>query len=535
MGVIAGKAVNCAAVADVFISYATRDRDRANQFARALLKSKISVWSDPGIPARGAIANRLKADKIKGELSRAKCVLVLWSRHSVRSVSVRDQANAGHERGVLLPVFVERLDHRDVPSGSGAIPKHDLSSWNGDPKAAEFRTLLGDITRLASATSPHEAGRDFDIRGRTTPSREARAKRLSSKLFLCYRREDTQDSAGRLHDRLVDVYGLERVFMDIDSVPLGIDFVEHVTEQIGKCSAVIVMIGKQWHKIKDKKRRRRLDNEDDLVRAEIRAALQQKIPVIPVTVQNAAMPQADDLPDDIRRLARRNGIALRHDQWREGVERLLRELNPVMGRTETQLNPDNGTEARVVLPVSNRKTGDEINRSVSASDTSDTDRVAPRLRFEGSSGTARWDGKHMRSADIIVHNSGEPFTLVALAKLERVAEGFEWLTTDEWRYDPRLVKGGIDSTFFHIVTLEHIQPDGGRAWLAKVRGEHMVIIRKWEGSGELWFDVRWTFRREVRSRLLALAEVVTHVVLSQDKRAFEVTIANPQAADQQLV
>jgi len=111
---------------------------------------------------------------------------------------------------------------------------------------------------------------------------------------LCYRREDTQDAAGRLHDRLVDAFGAERVFMDIDSVPLGIDFVEHVAEQIGRCKAVIVMIGKQWRTIKDKKRRRRLDNDDDLVRAEIRAALQQKIPVIPVTVQNAAMPQAED-------------------------------------------------------------------------------------------------------------------------------------------------------------------------------------------------------------------------------------------------
>ena len=118
--------------------------------------------------------------------------------------------------------------------------------------------------------------------------------------------------------------------MDIDSVPLGIDFVEHVTEQIGKCNAVIVMIGKQWQRIKDKKRRRRLDNEDDLVRAEIRAALQQKIPVIPVTVQNATMPQLDDLPDDIRLLARRNGIDLSATRWTTDVERLIKELDRVM-------------------------------------------------------------------------------------------------------------------------------------------------------------------------------------------------------------
>ena len=118
--------------------------------------------------------------------------------------------------------------------------------------------------------------------------------------------------------------------MDIDGVPLGIDFVDHVTEQIGRCNAVIVMIGQRWRTIKDKKRHRRLDSEDDLVRAEIRAALQQKIPVIPVTVQNAAMPGAEDLPEDIRLLARRNGIELSTTRWRTDVERLIKELDRVM-------------------------------------------------------------------------------------------------------------------------------------------------------------------------------------------------------------
>jgi len=98
------------------------------------------------------------------------------------------------------------------------------------------------------------------------------------------------------------------------------------------------MIGKQWHTIKDKKRRRRLDNEDDLVRAEIRAALQQKIPVIPVTVQNAAMPLAEDLPDDIRRLARRNGIDLSATRWATDVERLIKELDRVMKLVQPALS-----------------------------------------------------------------------------------------------------------------------------------------------------------------------------------------------------
>lgn len=108
------------------------------------------------------------------------------------------------------------------------------------------------------------------------------------------------------------------------------DFVEHVAEQISRCSAVIVMIGRQWLKLKDKRRRRRLDNDDDLVRVEIAAALQQKVPVIPVLVQDVAMPEQDYLPDNIRALARRNGIALSATRWRTDVERLIKELDRVM-------------------------------------------------------------------------------------------------------------------------------------------------------------------------------------------------------------
>jgi hypothetical protein len=183
-----------------------------------------------------------------------------------------------------------------------------------------------DKSRKLIATGPAEGRAPGEVL--TAPTADHRLRRA---IFLCYRREDTQDAAGRLYDRLTAAFGSDRVFMDIDSVPLGIDFVEHVREQISACAAVIVMIGKRWSTVKDRRRRRRLDDEDDLVRAEIRAALQQKIPVIPIVVQNAEMPTAGDLPDDIRPLARRNGIHLRPDQWKEGVERLLKELSKAMG------------------------------------------------------------------------------------------------------------------------------------------------------------------------------------------------------------
>jgi len=228
---------------------------------------------------------------------------------------VLSQARQAMQSHKYLPAFIEAVT---LPDEFARFQALDMSKWRGSDNAPEIRDLSEAVRHVVTSRTKADS---------KLPSR---ATAQGPVLFLCYRREDTQDAAGRLHDRLVDAYGAERVFIDIDSVPLGIDFVEHVAEQIGKCNVVIVMIGKKWHAIKDKKRRRRLDNEDDLVRAEIRAALQQKIPVIPVTVQNATMPHAEDLPDDIRLLARRNGIQLDAARWRTDVERLIKELDRVM-------------------------------------------------------------------------------------------------------------------------------------------------------------------------------------------------------------
>lgn len=215
---------------------------------------------------------------------------------------------------------------RETPSSSTlnaiALIERDIAC------AERLTSVLSDMMTPGSGVMQAGApGSGPSVEAGARPLRNPPDPQHRSTLFLCYRRQDTEDAAGRLYDRLVAAFGADRVFMDIDSVPLGIDFVDHVTEQISRCSAVIVMIGRQWLTVKDKKRRRRLDSEDDLVRAEIRAALQQKIPVIPVVVQSGSMPDPDDLPEDIRPLARRNGIYLRSAQWRDGVDRLLRELD----------------------------------------------------------------------------------------------------------------------------------------------------------------------------------------------------------------
>lgn len=110
----------------------------------------------------------------------------------------------------------------------------------------------------------------------------------TSCIFLCYRREDTQDAADRLHERLVQTYGSDRVFMDVDNVPLGVNFVSYIAKQLQECGAVLVMIGRQWIKIADEEGRRRLDDPADHVRVEIATALRLRVPVRVANMSNGS-------------------------------------------------------------------------------------------------------------------------------------------------------------------------------------------------------------------------------------------------------
>ena len=93
--------------------------------------------------------------------------------------------------------------------------------------------------------------------------------------------------ASRLHDKLVSVYGSEHIFMDIDNVPLGVNFVTHIKEQLQDCGAVLVIVGRSWTTITDTEGSRRLDNPADHVRVEVATALKQGTIVIPILVQGA--------------------------------------------------------------------------------------------------------------------------------------------------------------------------------------------------------------------------------------------------------
>jgi hypothetical protein len=199
--------------------------------------------------------------------------------------------------------------------------------WSSAALSAEIIGLL-QMTALGVAWLITMRRTDRSAERSSAASRDAgqAVPGRSLRIFVCYRREDSADVTGRLYDRLVARFGRERVFKDVDSVPLGVDFRTHLQKMVGACDVVVAVIGERWLSAGGEGVRR-LDNVKDFVRIELETALQRQIPVVPVLVGGARMPAADDLPATLAALAYRQGQAVRSDpDFHRDMDRLIQGL-----------------------------------------------------------------------------------------------------------------------------------------------------------------------------------------------------------------
>jgi hypothetical protein len=146
------------------------------------------------------------------------------------------------------------------------------------------------------------------------------------KVFLSYRRDDTGGRAGRLFDVLVARLGAPNVFQDVNAVAPGLDFTAQVEAAIEASDAVLVVIGPNWLGAAGPVGGRRIDRPEDFVRQEVSKALASRIPVVPVLVEGASLPPADELPDDMASLVLRQAVTLRDVSWHNDVNDLIRRL-----------------------------------------------------------------------------------------------------------------------------------------------------------------------------------------------------------------
>jgi len=146
------------------------------------------------------------------------------------------------------------------------------------------------------------------------------------RVFLNYRREDSEGIAGRIFDRLSVRFGPENVFRDLDTIAPGAAFASVIGEEIAKCDALIAIIGNEWLEGKDVEGKRRLDSPRDFVRTEIAEALSRKKLVIPTLVEGARLPSAKELPAEITLLAERNAIEISPARFEHDLERLIKGI-----------------------------------------------------------------------------------------------------------------------------------------------------------------------------------------------------------------
>jgi hypothetical protein len=150
---------------------------------------------------------------------------------------------------------------------------------------------------------------------------------MSGKIFISYRRDDSRYQARMIYEAFLRGVSRENIFMDVDSIPLGVNFVKVLEGWVEQCEILLVLMGAGWASSTDPKTgKRRLDNQKDFVRVEIRGALTRDIPVVPVLLDGAELPDETELPDDIKALLNRNAEFVEYRTFDADVQRLIKKL-----------------------------------------------------------------------------------------------------------------------------------------------------------------------------------------------------------------
>jgi uracil-DNA glycosylase len=175
---------------------------------------------------------------------------------------------------------------------------------------------------------------------------------MQHRVFINYRRQDSEGYVGRLYDHLTRYFEPDDLFMDIDNIKPGADFVKMLEDAVAACDVLLAVIGPQWTNCVDDTGARRLEQWNDFVRIEIASALRLEKMVIPVLVGKAGMPSPKELPDDLAGLTRRNAIELSHQRFAYDVEKLVNAIKSyIPPNASIKPRADSGTIQRKAAEI----------------------------------------------------------------------------------------------------------------------------------------------------------------------------------------
>jgi hypothetical protein len=252
------------------------------------------------------------------KMTRADAAIVCLSKFALPSPRFRGEITLARSLNKpLIPIALDPCsDLFDRYEETKAFQTAHVIEFFGRQEET-FSELLATLSGTPVSSQPDGA----------TSTNESRRPTI----FVSYRRDDSADVTGRIYDRLVAHFGQDKVLRDVDSIPLGADFREHLENIVHQCAVELVIIGRQWIDVRNDVGKRRLEDPADFVRVEVESALSRNIPVIPVLVQDASVPAVDQLPPSLSKLAYRNGTVVRRDpDFHSDMDRLIKALEKLL-------------------------------------------------------------------------------------------------------------------------------------------------------------------------------------------------------------
>jgi len=148
--------------------------------------------------------------------------------------------------------------------------------------------------------------------------------KVRRKVFINYRRDDSNTSAYLIRSHLRQELDEDDVFLDHESIEVGSRFEDVIISELDKTKVFLCVIGPTWLKIHDEETwQRRLDIEEDFVRREIEVAIRDDIHIIPVCVEGANIPNKSSLPHSINSLSDLNASFISKDNIEQGITKLV--------------------------------------------------------------------------------------------------------------------------------------------------------------------------------------------------------------------
>jgi len=302
----------------IYFSYSVHDTDFAILLARDIDLARGSVWIDK----LSFQAGENWREAMYAGLRTAHRFIICLSPEAIRSEHVMHELLIARIRNLpIYPVMSERIykdqklmkDLRTTLAGSVDLNiLSDLKWYVPDP---DYQSMLTDLKKSVGLVEPEH----FRRQG----------------IFISYRRADSQATAGRIHEKLVERFGAETVFMDVDNIPPGEDFAEYYSNWLkDKAAIVLIIIGNTWATLKNKENEHglpRLHQEGDHVRIEVATALEMnQLKVIPVLLDDADMPHKAELPESLHRLPQLNATKVRQDpDFRSDIKRLISVIESI--------------------------------------------------------------------------------------------------------------------------------------------------------------------------------------------------------------